>query len=84
MNERMNDDQNGFLTNQQPGPFILVVGLDWKLLCNHLNGGKWWGRVCKAVSIEQVVIKQTALETFSWPYFLSSASLQVIRINRSN
>lgn len=29
-----------------------------------------------------IVIKQTALKTFSWPYFLSSAYLKVIRTSR--
>lgn len=84
MNEWMNDEQKGILPTQQPGPFILIMGLDRKWLCNPLNSGEWWGRHCRAVSIEQFVIKQTSLRTFSWPYFLSSAYLQVIRTNRSN
>lgn len=79
--EWMNDEQNSFMTNQQPGPFILIVGPDRKLLSNHLS--KWWGR--KALQSSFIIaIKQTSLKTFSWPYFPSSAYLRVIRINRSS
>lgn len=80
-----NDEQNSFVTNRQPGLFILIVGPDQRLLSNHLS--KWWGivmYVCKLQSSFIIVIKQTSLKTFSWPHFLNSAYLQVVRINRSN
>lgn len=58
-----------FLVNQQPGPFILTVGLYWKLLGPHLSQ-RWGGKPAEHFDRNRRNIRKAFLLTLSPELYL--------------